>query len=115
MGVEQDFLLVLKSSGLGDGEPELREKLLKLFLDVLYELKAIPARIVCSGTGIFLTTEGSLVVEILNKFKDEGTEIFSCSTCLEHYDRNDKLIFGRPTTMKDTVSAMLSFKRVMAP
>ncbi len=115
MGVEQDFLLVLKSSGLGDGEPDLREKLLKSFLDVLYELRAIPSRIVCSGTGIFLTTEGSPVAETFNKFKEEGTEIFSCSTCLEHYNREDKLIFGTPTTMKDTVSAMLSFKKVMAP
>lgn len=114
MAVEREFLLVLKSSGLGDGEPELREKLLKSFLDVLYELRAIPARLVCSGTGIFLTTEGSPVAETLNKFKQEGTEIFSCATCLEHYNRKDKLIFGMPTTMKDTVSAMLRFKKVMA-
>ena len=115
MAVEKEFLLMFKSSGLGDGEPELREKLLKSFLETLLELKAIPARMVASASGIFLTTEGSPVADILKKYEDEGTEILSCGTCLDFYDRNDKLIFGKVTNMKDTVSAMMSFKKVMAP
>jgi hypothetical protein len=67
------------------------------------------------GTGIFLTTENSPVGEILSRFAQNGTEILSCGTCLEYYKRADKLIIGSITNMKETVSAMLGYKKVLSP
>ena len=115
MACDNDFLLLLKSNGLAEGDQELREKLLKAFLSSLFELKAIPGRIVFSGTGIFLTTEGSPLADSIRQFEQEGTQILSCSTCLDHYGRKDKIIIGRATTMKETVAAMLATPKVMAP
>lgn len=115
MPVDDELLLMLKSNGLGDGEPDLGEKLLKAFLEQLLELGAVPAKIACLNSGIFLTTEGSQVIDILRKFEEKGSEILSCSTCLVYYDRKDKLLIGKPTTMKDTVSNMLIFRKILAP
>jgi len=106
---------MLTSSGLGHCEPDLGEKLLTSFLNMLFESGSIPAKIICVNSGIFLTTEGSSVIDIMQKFADAGAEILSCGTCLEYFGRKDKLIIGQPTNMRDTVDAMLKFKKVLSP
>ena len=115
MPVDNDLLLVLRSSGLGDGEPDLGEKLMASFLTVLLESGTAPARIVCMNSGVFLTTEGSPVADTLKKFLDQGTEILSCGTCLDYYGRSDRLIIGEASNMKAAVAAMLGFKRTLTP
>ena len=72
MDLNKDLLLVIDSSGLGDGEPDLGERLMKAFLNVLFESGDLPARIICMNSGIFLTTEGSPVLDILKGYEDAG-------------------------------------------
>jgi selenium metabolism protein YedF len=115
MAVDEDLLLVLGSSVLGDGEPDLGEKLMKAFLSMLFESERLPARIVCMNSGVFLTTEGSSVLELLRRFETEGCEILSCGTCLEYFGRREALSIGKPTNMRDTVASMLSFGKVLTP
>ena len=115
MHLNRDLLLVIDSSGLGDGEPDLGEKLMKAFLNVLLESGDLPARIICMNSGIFLTTEGSPVLDILKGYEEQGVEILSCGTCLDYYGRSDRLRVGRPTNMKETVDALLGFKKVLKP
>lgn len=114
MSVNLKFLLVLKSSGLGEGEADLSEALLEKFLTILFESGNLPARIICMNSAIFLTTGASAYIELLTKFQNAGTELFSCGTCLEYYGRKDQLRIGAVGNMKDTVSAMLSFEKVIS-
>ena len=113
MAIDKTFLLLLASSGLGDGEVDLGEKLKKSWLQVLKESGTAPAKIICMNSGIFLTTEESPVLKIMKAFEKTGVEILSCSTCLEYYQRHDKLMVGQSTNMKDTVDDMLNFKKVI--
>ena len=115
MATDPELLLVLKSSGIGDGEPDLGEKLMKSFLTVLVESGTTPARIIAMNSGVFLTTEGSPVEGILKQLAASGSDICSCGTCLDYFGRKDKLLVGRPSNMKETVESMLGFKRVMTP
>lgn len=115
MPINDDMLLMLTSSGIGEGEPDLGEKLLGSFLQMLFESGDIPAKIICMNSGIFLTTEGSYAEDILKKFESAGCDILSCGTCLDYYNRKDKLIIGQPSNMKDTVTAMLNFNKVVSP
>lgn len=115
MALNKDLLVVIDSSGLGDGEPDLGEKLMKAFLKVLLESAELPARILCMNSGIFLTTEGSPVLDILKRYEAQGTEVLSCGTCLDYYGRSDRLRVGRPTNMRETVDALLAFKKVLRP
>jgi hypothetical protein len=75
----------------------------------------VPARIICINSGIFLTTEGSAVLDLMRQLEEQGSEVLSCGTCLDYYGRKDRLRVGSPTTMRDTVAAMLSVKRVLKP
>jgi len=115
MKINEDLLIVIKSSGIADSETDLGSKLMNSFLNVLLDTESLPAKIIFMGTGIFLTTEDSPVLEILNKIAQNGTEILSCGTCLDYYGRTDKLITGRPTNMKETVEAILNYKKILSP
>lgn len=115
MAVDTTLLLVLKSSMMGDGEPDLGEKLLRAFLTQLLESGSIPARIICMNTGIFLTTQGSSLQDLMEQFDSLGSEVLSCGTCLDYYGRSDRLVVGKPTNMRDTVQALLNFQKVLQP
>lgn len=112
MNIDKDWLLVLRSSELIEGEPDLGYKLNGSFIKVISESGILPARMVFLGSGIFLTTEGSPVQEELRAVEGKGCEIVSCITCLNYYDRMDKLAIGRPGDMKDTVDSLRDFKKV---
>jgi selenium metabolism protein YedF len=113
MADSKQLLVLVKSSGFGEGEPDLGEKLLKSFMQMLLESESTPDRMIFMNSGIFLTTQGSPIVDLIKRFENKGSEILSCTTCLEYYDRKEKLIAGQPTNMKDTAEALLDFKRVI--
>ena len=115
MGVDKDLLLVLKSSEIGDGAPDLGAKLMGAFLKTLLQSGRLPALIVCLNSAVFLTTEGSPVLETMQELERAGSKVLSCGTCLDYYGRVDQLAVGAPTNMKDTVDAMLDFSRVLYP
>lgn len=113
--IDDNTLLLLKSAGIGDGEPDLGTRLMGAFLDTLYGSGNLPAKIICLNSGIFLTTEGSPVLDTLRNFEEAGTRIFSCTTCLNYYGRSDQLRIGQPSNMKETVADLQNFGKVMAP
>ena len=115
MPLNNDFLLVIDSAGLGDGEPDLGEKLMKAFLDMLLESGDVPVKIIFMNSGVFLTTEGSPVLETLARYAEAGTALLSCGTCLAYYGRKEKLCLGGATNMRDTVEAMLKYGKVLTP
>jgi hypothetical protein len=88
---------------------------MRAFLSSLLASDTIPSRIICLNSGIYLTTEGSPVQDILTEFLQAGVAILSCGTCLDYYGRTEKLIIGQPTNMNETVAAMLQFPRVLTP
>lgn len=114
MTVNKDLLVLLKSNGLGEGEPDLSQKLLTAFLNMILESGQLPARLICMNSAVFLTTAGSPVMDLMRKFERAGTEVLSCGTCLEYYGRKDKLETGKATNMRETVAALLSFPRVIS-
>lgn len=113
MAIDHNFLLVIKSAGIGDSQPDLGETLMGLFLNQLLATDKLPAQIACVNTAVFLTTEGSKLAGTLRQFEQAGTEVLSCGTCLKYFDREEKLIVGKPTTMKETVRAMVKFDKVI--
>lgn len=115
MAIDQDLLLVIESCGLGDGEPDLGEKLMKAFLKVLLDSGDLPAKIIFMNSGIFLTTQRSPVLDFLKSYEEEGSEILSCGTCLDYYGRKEKLEVGNSTNMAETVHALKTFNKVLRP
>ena len=113
MQIDKELLYVMTSSGIGDGEVDLGTKLTEGFFKILTEVNSRPAKIIFMNSGIFLTTQGSPVGEHLRELESRGTEIVSCTTCLNYFDRLDKLLVGRSGDMRDTAASLATYRRVV--
>jgi hypothetical protein len=113
MTIDPDLLIVFTSNEIGNGPSDLGEKLTGLSLKVLTGSETRPAMLIFLNSAIFLTTEGSPVLDHLRALEAEGTEIVSCVTCLNYHDRMERLLVGRAGDMKAAVSAMLTHPRVI--
>ena len=113
--VDNSLLVFFRSDCLADAEPDLGARLMQLFLEQLLASGRVPGKMIFTGTGILLTSEGSLVLELLQRFAAEGSDLATCLTCLEYYKRRDKLRVGREGNMKQTVQAMLEAGKVLTP
>jgi hypothetical protein len=112
--IDPTLLVVLRSNGFSDAEPDLGVRLLQSFLEQLLGAGRVPGKMVFISTAIFLTTEGSPVLGLLQRFAAEGSDLASCITCLEYYKRRDLLRVGREGNMKQTVQAMLETAKVIS-
>ena len=107
--------LYLNSDQMGMGEPELGRKLLGIFLETLAQSDLKIDVIGCTNSGIFLTTEESPIIESLKILEGKGAKIATCSTCLDHLNRRDKLLIGQVGTMDQTIQIMARADRIIRP
>jgi len=107
--------LYLSSDQMGAGEPELGRKLLALFLEKLAQSDVKVDLIGCTNSGIYLTTEGSPVIETMKKLEKKGAKIATCGTCLDHLHRRDKLLIGQVGNMEMVVQVMATADRIIRP
>jgi selenium metabolism protein YedF len=92
-------VVLVTSDRLGDGPEDLGRILMKNFIITLLDLHDEPDAVYFLNSGVFLTTEGSELLEALNRLNDRGVEIFSCGLCLDFFNRKDKLEAGAVTNM----------------
>jgi selenium metabolism protein YedF len=105
--------VLITSDGLGP-EPELGKILLRAFLNTLGQASRRPAKLLFLNRGIFLTTEGSEVLDALAELERGGTEILSCGTCLEFLGRKGALRVGKVSNMYDTVETLTGSYRIVS-
>jgi selenium metabolism protein YedF len=101
-------VVMITSDRLGDGPEELGRLLMKNFIHTLLETSEFPNRILFLNTGVFLTCDGSDVLEALGKLHGMGVEIFSCGLCLDFFKIKEKLQVGATTNMLATAEYLLS-------
>ncbi len=106
-------VMLITSDQLGTGDEALGQLLIASFINAIPEAKSRPAKMIFINRGVMLTTEGSRVLDTLQKLEQEGVEIFSCGTCLNHYQLKEKLRAGKVTNMYDTVDSLLSAEKVI--
>lgn len=107
--------LYLNSDKMGEGDPTLGRKLLVVFLKKLAESNTKIDVVGCVNSGVYLTTEGSKVIDSIRKLEAKGAKIATCGTCLEHFDLKDKLLIGEIGTMDGTVEIMSIADRIIRP
>ncbi len=102
-----DTVMLIASDRLGDGPEELGRLLMKNFINTLTEVSEVPDMMLFVNTGVFLTTEGSDVLEALEKLGNKGVEIASCGICLDFFHRREMLRAGSITNMFAIAESML--------
>ncbi len=109
-----NHVVLISTDSLGTGDKKLGGILMKAFLNTLWDASPRPQKVIFMNEGVFLTTEGSDVLDSLKLLEKEGVLIFSCGTCLEFYEIKDRLRVGQVTNMYDTVQSLLAAGKVIS-
>ena len=105
--------LLVTSDRLGDGPEELGRLLMKNFIITLLESTELPYKILFVNRGVLLATEGSELLEALEKLGNRGVEVLSCGICLDFFGKRDALRAGSVTNMFTIVETLMSLHGVV--
>ncbi len=105
-------LLIIGTDSMGKDEA-LGKVLMKGFLETMKVTKELPHTIFFLNAGVRLTTTEKDIVPILKDIEAMGVEIYSCGTCLKHYDLEAKLMVGRRGTTNHIVEGIKDFGKVV--
>ena len=108
-------VLVISSGVMGSGDEALGRLLMKGFLYAMVEQEKQPEMILFYNSGVFLTTEGSGVLDDLREMERRGVRLLTCGTCLNHYGRLEKLQVGEVTNMYEIAQCMMQAERIIRP
>ncbi|MEN6391665.1 MAG: sulfurtransferase-like selenium metabolism protein YedF [Syntrophomonas sp.] len=108
-----DVAILISSRLFGNGDEELGQILMRSFIYALNELDGRIKNIIFINAGVFLSTEGSPVVEQLSALEKRGVEVLSCGTCLDFYGLKEKLRVGKVTNMYSIVEIMTGASRAL--
>jgi selenium metabolism protein YedF len=109
---KKTLMLIIGTDSLGkDGE--LGKKLMKGFLDTMKVYKQLPHTMFFLNAGVKLTTLNEETVAVLKEIAELGVEIYSCGTCLKHYDLEPALKVGNRGTTNHIVEGLQDFDKVV--
>ena len=108
-------MVVVSSQFAGQGDDTLGTALMKSFIYTVTEAEVLPECMIFYNGGVKLTTEGSPVLEDIQKLADAGVEVLSCGTCLNFYGLEQKLKAGQVTNMYVIVEKQQKASRIIRP
>ena len=111
----KNTVVVLSSNRMGQGDDQLGEVLMNGYVYALTELDDLPSTILLYNSGVWLSTEGSEVLEDLRLLESKGVEVLSCGTCLDYYKLTDKLGVGSVTNMYTIAEIMMEAEQILKP
>ena len=109
---EKDVLLIVGSDTIGKNET-LGRILMKGFFDTMKATKETPHTIFFLNDAVKLTTTDEEMVIVLQELEKMGVEIFSCGTCLKHYDLEKALKVGYRGTTNHIVEGIKDFNKTV--
>ena len=112
---KDNFVIVISSDKMGEGNEVLGHKLLKAFIFAVTKQDKLPKTMLFYNMGAHMTCEGSEVLEDLKLLESEGVEIMTCGTCLDFYGIKEKLCVGTVTNMYDIAETMEKASKIIKP
>lgn len=109
------LVVALSSSCMGVGDDTLGAALMKGFVYALTQLDRAPDTVLLYNGGAKLSVEGAETVADLKVLAENGCEILTCGTCLNHYGLTDKLAVGEVTNMYVIAEKLTGAGKVIRP
>ncbi len=107
---EKNLLLVVGTDTLGK-EEELGKILMKAYFETMKAYKQLPHTIFFLNAGVKLSTMNEEIVAVLKDIEAMGVEIYSCGTCLKHYNLESQLRVGHRGTTNHIVEGIMDFSK----
>ncbi|HTR44231.1 MAG TPA: sulfurtransferase-like selenium metabolism protein YedF [Thermodesulfovibrionales bacterium] len=108
----KDLFLVVGTDTMGK-EEELGKILMKGYFETMKVYRQLPHTIFFLNAGVKLTTINEQTVPILKDIEAMGVEIYSCGTCLKHYNLEAQLRVGYRGTTNHIVEGTKDFDKTV--
>lgn len=108
----KDVLLVIATDTLGKDE-RLGRILIKAFFETMKVTRELPHTIFLMNTAVRFTTTDEEMIPLLRDFSDMGVEVFTCGTCLKHFDIEKDLKVGYRGTTNHFVEGIKDFAKTV--
>lgn len=113
--VKKGLVVVLSSDTMGNGDDTLGHLLMKGFVYALTEQDFVPETVLLYNGGARLSVEGAETLKDLRLLEEQGSEILTCGTCLNHYGLSEKLAVGSATNMYRIAEILTQAGKVVRP
>lgn len=110
-----NFIVVLASDKMGEGDDELGHLLMTNFIKALKDLDILPQKMVFYNSGVKLAANGSPVIEHLKDLEKMGVELLLCATCVNHYSIESIVGAGTLSNMYAIAEVMASTGNIVRP
>jgi selenium metabolism protein YedF len=110
-----DFIVVISSDKMGDGDDQLGHLLMTNFIKALKDLDKLPQKIVFYNNGVKLVTKTAPVIEHLRDLEKMGVDLMLCATCVSHYSLESVVGAGIVSNMYSIAEAMASAGNIVRP
>ena len=110
-----NFIVVISSDKMGEGNEELGHLLINNFIMALKDLDKLPRKIVFYNKGVTLVTNDSPVIDHLRDLEKMGVELLLCATCVNFYKIENQIGGGILSNMYVIAEAMASAGNIIKP
>jgi len=110
-----NFIVVLSSDKMGEGDDELGHLLMNNFIKALKDLDILPQKMVFYNSGVKLAANSSSVIEHLKDLEKMGVELLLCATCVNHYSIESVVAAGTLSNMYAIAEVMASTGNIIRP
>lgn len=110
--VTKQLFVIIASDIMGKDET-LGRILMKAYLETMRVYKEIPDAIFFMNTAVRLTTIDEEIIPIIKEIADMGVEIYTCGTCLKHFNLEKDLKVGFRGTTNHIVEGMKDYQKTV--
>jgi len=113
--VKNDYVVLLKSNLMGDGDPDLGKVLMETFVENLKLQDHLPTHIVLYNAGVKLAMKESPVCSSLSELEELGCRIMLCGTCIDHFGLQYDIGVGMISNMVSITETLVQTGHVITP
>ena len=110
-----DYMVVLNSDRMGQGDDDLGSILIKGYLNTLKEIDRKPSSIILYNGGARLAAEGSGADSALQALEALSVDIIVCGACVDFFELQGKLATGRISNMYEIAEKIAAAGHVVYP
>ena len=111
---QKNIVLVLSSQGLGQGKPELSQRLMKFFIQALVHNRVKPRAVILLNEAVQLAAEGSALVNDLDVLVQQGVRVMVDVISADEYKVEQNLKVGCIADMDNICDFLLTAWKVIS-
>lgn len=112
---KKNVVVAIDSETMGRGDEALGHILMKGFIYALTEQEELPNTVILYNGGAFLSTRNVDTIKDLKLLEEQGVEIRTCGTCLNHFKIAEELKVGSASNMYEITEYFTNADKIIKP